>query len=230
MGHNELLLLKDSFILEKETVEGGQEKGAPWSLRCSPTVGTGMTSVAWKNWHSGHAHCTPLLLYPCTPSHLNPPPSFSCSCQFGCSAWPDELGPLPLFACETKPLRRKREEAESFTWYQPKAGMAASAFPSQAPLLAEKCWCDPSTPFSPSVPLTPPCNPFFSVPAPCSHPETALFSRESALNKDDMLRDLGWVISHDTTFLQTEMAFLSLLLCSWSFVWRGNSFPTHFPN
>lgn len=24
----------------------GGEKGAPWSLRCSPTVGTGVTSVA----------------------------------------------------------------------------------------------------------------------------------------------------------------------------------------
>lgn len=75
-------------------------------------------------------------LYPYTPISFKPPPFFSHPCQFGCGAWPGELGPLPLFACETKPLRRKREEAESFTWYQPRAGMAASAFPSQAPLLA----------------------------------------------------------------------------------------------
>lgn len=204
MGHNELLLLKDSFILEKETVEGGKRKG-----RLGPSAALPRWAQAWHQWPERTGILDmPTALPSCytlaPPLIWIPPPSFSCSCQFGCSAWPDELGPLPLFACETKPLRRKREEAESFTWYQPKAGKGASAFPSQAPLLAEKCWCDPSTPFSPSVPLTPPCNPFFSVLAPCSHPETALFSRESPLNKDDMLRDLGWVISHDTTFTDRD--------------------------
>jgi len=127
--------------------------------------------------HGGHRHdisglkelafwTCPLpspLAIPSYPLPFEPPPFFSRPCQLGCSAWPGELGPLPLFARETKTLRRKREEAESFTWYQPRAGMVASAFPSQAPLLAERCWCDPSTPFSPSVPLTPPRNPFFSA-------------------------------------------------------------------
>lgn len=121
----------------------------------------------------------PLLAIPLYPIPIEPPPFFSRPCQFGCSAWPGELGPLPLFACETKPLRRKREEAESFTWYQPRVDMAASAFPLQAPLLAERCWCDPSTPFSPSVPLTHPCNPFFSVLLSRSHPINARYSQRA---------------------------------------------------
>lgn len=139
----------------------------------------------------------PLLAIPLYPIPIEPPPFFSRPCQFGCSAWPGELGPLPLFACETKPLRRKREEAESFTWYQPRVDMAASAFPLQAPLLAERCWCDPSTPFSPSVPLTHPCNPFFSVLLSRSHPINARYSQRAPFEsvwhvKGFRMSDFSW--------------------------------------
>lgn len=105
--------------------------------------------------HGGHRHDIRGLkerafwTYPLPPSPtllpqpiLTPPPPhfffFSRLCQFGCSAWPGKLGPLPLFTCKTKPLWRKREEAESFTWYQPRAGMAAPAYPFKGPSSAWK--------------------------------------------------------------------------------------------
>lgn len=137
MGHNGLQLLKDSFILEKETVEGDRERGA----LVPPLLS-----------HGGHRHDisepertgildmptalppSPPLAIPLHPLPFEPPlPSFLAPASLDTALGPDELGPLPLFACETKPLRRKREEAESFTWYQPRAGMAASAFPSKGP-------------------------------------------------------------------------------------------------
>lgn len=45
MGHNELLLLKDSFILEKETVEGGKRKG-----RLGPSAALPRWAQAWHQW------------------------------------------------------------------------------------------------------------------------------------------------------------------------------------
>lgn len=122
---------------KRDCVGGKKKRGVPWSLHSSPTVGTGMTSVAWKNGHSGHTHSP--QFYPSTLACSNPPFFFlSRLCQFGCSAWPGKLGPLPLCACETKPLWRKREEAESFTWYQPRARMVASAYPFKGPSSAWK--------------------------------------------------------------------------------------------
>lgn len=91
MGHNRLPLLKDSFILEKETVEGERERGA----LVPPLLS-----------HGGHRHdisglkelafwtcplpSTPSL-YPHTPSHLNPLPSFlapaSLDAALGRASW-----------------------------------------------------------------------------------------------------------------------------------------------
>lgn len=90
MGHNELLLLKDSFILEKETVEGERERGVLVPSLLS---------------HGGHRHdisglkelafwTCPLLsplAIPLHPFPSEPPPSFlapaSLDAALGRTSW-----------------------------------------------------------------------------------------------------------------------------------------------
>lgn len=74
MGHNGLQLLKDSFILEKETVEGDRERGALVPSLLSHG-GHRHDISGLKDWHSGHAHYPPPVAIALHPSHFAPPPS-----------------------------------------------------------------------------------------------------------------------------------------------------------
>lgn len=203
MGHNELLLLKDSFILEKETVEGGKRKG-----RLGPSAALPRWAQAWHQWpeRTGILDMPTALpsCYTLAPPLIWTPPLLFLLLPVWMQRLAGWVGATATVCVWNKAPQKEERGSRELHMVPAKSGDGCLGLPSQAPLLAEKWWCDPSTPFSPSVPLTPPCNPFFSVLAPCSHPETALFLRESPLNEDDMLRDLGWVISHDTTFTDRD--------------------------
>lgn len=113
---------------EGEAKEGGK-KGAPHSplppLLCSPTVGIGMTSTALNG--TGILDMPTAPLKPLLPSI--PPPSISpflatasLDSALGRVTW----GQQHCLQARQKPLRGRRGEAESFTWSQPRAGIAAS--------------------------------------------------------------------------------------------------------
>lgn len=158
----------------KKRLWRGKEKGAPWSLRCSPTVGTGMTSVAWKN----------ILDMPTTPAHpyhSNPLPSFlalaSLDVPLGRASW----GHCHCLHVKQSPSEgRERKQRASHGTSQEQKWL-----PQPSPL-RPLFWLRGAgvtpVPLSPPVfLLLPPCNPFFSALVPCSHPENAPFFPERAL-------------------------------------------------
>lgn len=164
MGHNGLQLLKDSFILEKETVEGDRERGA----LVPPLLS-----------HGGHRHDisepertgildmptalppSPPLAIPLHPLPFEPP-----SLLFSpLPVWIQRLARTSWGHCHCLRVKqspsegRERKQRASHGTSQ-EQGWLPLPSPQKAPLLAERCWCDPSTPFSPSVPFySPPVTP-----------------------------------------------------------------------
>lgn len=153
MGDNGLQFLKDSFILEKETVERERKKRG--ALVC-PLLS-----------HGGHRHDIsglkerafwtpppPAALYPIL-FEPHAPPSFlghaSLDAALGQASW----GHCHCLHVKQSPSEGRERKQRASHGTSQEQGWLPQPAPSQAPLLAEKYWCDPSTPFSFSVPHTP---------------------------------------------------------------------------
>lgn len=173
MGHNGLPLLKDSFILEKETVEGERERGA----LVPPLLS-----------HGGHRHdisglkelafwtCplpSPPSLYPHTPSHSNPLPSFlapaSLDAALGRASW----GHCHCLRVKQSPSEGRERKQRASHGTSQEQGWLPQPSPHRPLFWLRGAGVTPVPP-SPLVSLLLPlCNPFFSVPLSRSHPENA---------------------------------------------------------
>lgn len=155
MGHNGPQLLKDSFILEKETVQGeGKKKGV-----LGPSAALPRWAQAWHQWPER----TGILTYPPPPSPtLLPQPiltptsfsflgSASLDAVLGQASW----GHCHCLHVKQSPSEGKERKRRASHGTSQEQGWLPLPTPSKAPLLPEKYWSDPRSPFSPSVPLTP---------------------------------------------------------------------------
>lgn len=180
---------------------------------------------------------------PSSPSHTlaphpvgaTPPLSFLAPCQFGCSAWPGKLGPLPLFACETKPLWRKREEAWELHMVAAKSRDGRFGLPFTGPLFWLRGAGVTLGPLSPRVSLT--LAPHSAVTPSSLAPLTLAPILTAIPSFPTRAFEWGW---HVKGFRMSDFSWHNLCRQRWdsigfccgtrAFVWRGNSFPTHFPN
>lgn len=155
MGHNGPQLLKDSFILEKETVQGERKKKGclvppPLSHGGHRHDISGLKEQAF--WHT-HPPPSPTLL----PQPILTPTSFS---FLGSASLDAVLGQASWGHChclhvKQSPSEGKERKRRASHGTSQEQGWLPLPTPSKAPLLPEKYWSDPRSPFSPSVPLTP---------------------------------------------------------------------------
>lgn len=175
MAHNGLQLLKDSFILKKRDWrganrggEGSGEKGAPWSL----LTALPRWAQAWHQWPERAGILDmPTPSSPAIPLHPIPfeapptPSSFlgpaSLDAALGQASWGHcHCLHVKQSACEARERKRRASHGTS-----QERGRLPRPSLHRPPLLAERCWCDPSTPFLPECPSHfPLCNPFLSAP------------------------------------------------------------------
>lgn len=123
----------------------------------------------------------PPRLYPYTPSHSKHPPtpsSFlgpaSLDAALGQASWGHcHCLHVKQSACEGRERKRRASHGTS-----QERGRLPRPSLHRPPLLAARCWCDPSTPFLPECPSHfPLCNPFLSAPLSLSLSVTPSFLR-----------------------------------------------------
>lgn len=142
---------------KRDCAGGKKKKGC-----LGPSAALPRWAQAWHQWpeRTGILDIpTPPQSYPSAPAYSTPsPPSFS---FLGSASLDAALGQATWGHChclhvKQSPSEGKERKRRASHGTSQEQGWLPLPTPSKAPLLPEKYWCDPHSPFSPSVPLTPP--------------------------------------------------------------------------